>query len=219
MKVFIFDFDGTIAKKDTTDLILELPGEDEIWRIEEEWKKGKITSYQCMKAQARFLKGITIEEVHQHLQKSSQIDPYFPKLAQFLNTKNFHTVILSEGYDIALTFHEVQKHVKEIYCSKLMTENGKLTGELEVLNERKWHYNNACIGCCICKIDFLIHLSKQSNVTQSFAIGNGGSDWCLFNYVDFSFSLNPTIEATYQIKDLSDVLTILRKPKARNDMK
>ena len=45
MKVFIFDFDGTIAIEDTTDLILELPGEDQIWQIEQEWATGALTSY------------------------------------------------------------------------------------------------------------------------------------------------------------------------------
>ena len=211
MKVFIFDFDGTITTEDTTDLILDIPGEDEIWRIEEEWKNGKITSYQCMKAQARFLRGISIEDVHRHLKEHSQIDPKFAELARFLKTENFYITILSEGYDVSINFHEVQKHIEEIYCSKLLTENGKITGELEVLNEKVWNYNEACIGYCICKVDFLNQLSQQFNVTQSFAVGDGGSDECLFRYVDVSFSVNPKYEATHQVKDLSSVLKIMKK--------
>jgi HAD superfamily phosphoserine phosphatase-like hydrolase len=211
MKVFIFDFDGTIATKDTTDLILEMPSKDQIWQIEEEWKEGKITSYQCMRAQARYLKGITVEDVQQYLKQHSNVDPYFSKLVHFLKTENFHTVVLSEGYDISLNFHEVQKHIEDIHCSKLLTKNGTLTGELLVLNEKKWNYNTKCLGCCICKVDFLLQLSKQYNVTQSFAVGDGRSDDCLFQYVDVSFSLNPKYKATHQIKDLSAVIRILRK--------
>lgn len=211
MKVFIFDFDGTITTKDTTDLILEIPNEDQIWRLEKEWKEGKITSYQCMKAQTRFLKGITIKEVQENLKQQSNIDPYFSKLVHFLKTENFYTMILSESYDIALRFHNVQKYIKYVYCSKVVTKQGTLTGELQVLNEKTWNYNTECLGCCICKVDFLRQLSKQFNVTQSFAVGDGGSDECLFQYVDVSFSLNPKYAATHQIKDLSAVLKILRK--------
>jgi hypothetical protein len=42
------------------------------------------------------------------------------------------------------------------------------------------------------------------------AVGDGGSDACLFQYVDVSFSLNPKHEATYHVKDLADVLAILQ---------
>lgn len=209
MKVFIFDFDGTITTEDTTDLILEIPNEEQIWQIEKEWNEGKITSYQCMKAQARFLKSITTKKIHQHLKKFSRIDPNFQKLINLLKNKNFYTIILSEGYDISIRFHEIPKYIKDIFCSKLLVENGKLTGELDVLNERTWEYNKKCIGCCICKVDFLLQLCKQFKITKSFAVGDGRSDECLFQHVDVSFSLNPKYNATYQVKDLSDVLKIL----------
>jgi len=209
MKVFILDFDGTITTEDTTDLILEMPGDDQIWRIEEEWKRGRIPSYRCMKEQAKFLKGITIEEVRQHLKQNSRTDPNFPRLVDFLKTENLAPVILSEGYDISVEFHGVQKHIEEIYCSKLVTENGILTGDLEVLNERTWNYNEKCLGCCICKVDFLCQLSREFGVTRSYAVGDGESDGCLFQYVDVSFSLNPKYEATYQVKDLYGVLKIM----------
>lgn len=209
MKVFIFDFDGTITTEDTTDLILEIPREDQIWRIEQEWKLGKLTSSECMKAQARFLKGIKTEMIYQHLKRHSRLDPSFGELVRYLDAMNFHSVVLSEGYDISIRFHEVQRYMKEIYCSELLVENGRLTGELKVMNERLWNYNKDCIGCCICKVDFLHQLEKRFDVAESFAVGNGRSDECLFQHVDVSFSLNPRYEATYQVKDFSEVLDIL----------
>jgi HAD superfamily phosphoserine phosphatase-like hydrolase len=211
MNIFIFDFDGTITREDTTDLILEIPNVDQIWQIEEKWKNGQITSYQCMKAQARFLKGITKEEIHQHLKQHSNIDKKFSKLVHFLKTRNIYPVILSEGYDLSINFHGIQKQINEIYCSHLITDNGMLTGELKVSNEKTWNYNEKCIGCCICKVDFLRQLRTQYNITKSFAVGDGSSDACLFKYVDTSFSLNPKYKATYQVKDLSDVLRIFKK--------
>ena len=211
MKVFIFDYDGTITTEDTTDIILQLSSEDQIWRIEEEWKKGRIPSFQCMKAQARFLKGTRIEEIQEQLHQHTHVDEAFLKLTQFLKTERFYTVILSEGYDISIKFHEVQKHVEEMYASHVMTENGKLTGELQVLNEQRWDYNEECLGCCICKVNFLHQLCKQFNVTKSIAVGDGESDACLFRYVDVSFSLNPKYEATHQVKDLAEVYRLLRE--------
>lgn len=211
MNIFIFDFDGTIVRKDTTDLILEIPNKDQIWQIEEKWQNGEITSYQCMKAQARFLKGITKKEIHQHLKQHSYLDKKFSKLVHFLKTNKIYPVLLSEGYDLSIKFYGVQKQIKDIYCSHLITDNGTLTGKLTVSNEKTWNYNEKCIGCCICKVDFLRKLSTQYNITKSFAVGDGRSDACLFKYVDTSFSLNSKYKATYQVKDFSDVLRILKK--------
>ena len=214
MNLFIFDFDGTIALQDTTDLILEIPGNDKIWEIEEEWKQGKIPSYECMKAQARLLKGITPARIYQHLKTYNKIDPSFPMLVRNLKEMDFYTIILSEGYDLSLEFHRVQEHIEDIHCSKLLVEEGRLTGELKVSNEKMWYYNNECIGCCICKVDFLKKLIKRFDVKKSYAVGDGRSDACLFKYVDVSFSLNPKYEATYQVGDLSDILAILVESKS-----
>ncbi len=211
MNLFIFDFDGTITKEDVTDLILEIPGEDRIWEIEEEWRKGRITSYECMKAQARFLKGVTTERIYEHLRQHSHLDPCFPQLVRFLETAGFRTVILSEGYDLAIRSHQVEKYVEDIYCSELLVEDGRLTGELRVGNGKLWGHNKECIGCCICKVEFLRQLSRKANVNKSFAVGDGRSDECLFQHADVSFSLNPRYKATYQVKDLCDVLGILRR--------
>ncbi len=209
MNLFIFDFDGTISLQDTTDLILEIPRNDKIWEIEEEWKQGKIPSYECMKAQARFLKGFTPARIHQHLKMYSKINPFFPMLVRNLKEMDFYTIILSEGYDLSLEFHRVQEHIEDIYCSKLLVEEGRLTGELKVSNEKTWYYNNECIGCCICKVDLLKKMIKKFNVRKSYAVGDGRSDECLFKHVDVSFSLNPKYEATYQVGCLSDILEIL----------
>ena len=209
MKLFIFDFDGTITMEDTTDLILEIPNEEQIWKIEKEWKQGKITSYECMKAQARFLKGITKKRIQQHLEQHSQLDPSFHKLVHTLKEMDFHPIIVSEGYDLSIRFHKVQEHIKDISCSNLLVEDGTLTGELRVQNEKRWQYNSNCIGCCICKVDLLHQSIKSANITKSYAVGDGRSDECLFQYVDVSFSLNQEIDATYQVSDLSEVLEIL----------
>lgn len=212
MKTFIFDFDGTITKEDTTDVILgSIPDAKQIWQLEEDWKSGRITSYQCMKAQTRFLKGTTLEKVNQNLKQNSHMDVNFPKLVQFLKATDFHIVVLSEGYDISIKFHHINEYVKEIHCSELLVRNGKLTGGLKVLNEKRWNYNEKCIGCCICKVDFLQRLKKEFKIDKIVAVGDGLSDECLFHHVDISFSLNPKIKADHQVKDLGDVLKILEK--------
>lgn len=211
MNLFIFDFDGTITKEDITDLILGIPNEDRVWEIEEQWQNGKITSYECMKAQAEFLRGITTKRIYQQLKQHSHLDPCFPRLIQFLKATGFRTFVLSEGYDLPIRFHEVQRHVEEVHSSKLLVEEGRLTGELKVQNEKLWNYNRECIGCCICKVDFLRQLGQRFNVKRSFAVGDGRSDECLFQYVDVSFSLNPKYKATYHVGDLCEVLQILNK--------
>jgi HAD superfamily phosphoserine phosphatase-like hydrolase len=216
MKVFIFDFDGTITMVDTIDLILKIPDEDQVWEIEEEWNQGKITSYECMKSQTRYLEGITTNRILQHLKQHSRLDPGFPKLANTLEEMGFYTILLSEGYDLSIEFHDVQKQIKEIYSSKLSIDDRRLTGKLKVSNERRRKYNKECIGCCICKVDFLHQLDRRLPVTKSFAVGDGRSDECLFQSVDVSFSLNPELKATYQVRNLSEVLEVLVNSEALN---
>jgi HAD superfamily phosphoserine phosphatase-like hydrolase len=210
MKVFIFDFDGTITFEDTTDLILELPGEDRIWQIEQEWTAGALTSYQCMKAQARFLQGISVDAVHRHLRQHSHVDKAFLPLLHFLQKEEFSVVLLSEGYDVSINFHDIPKYIDSIYCSRLGMERGQLTGDLKVWNERIWDYADPCLGCCICKVDFLLQLRKHNIVTTSMAVGDGGSDACLFRYVDVSFSLDPKYKATYHVNNLAEVFAALQ---------
>ncbi|MBM4401325.1 MAG: HAD-IB family phosphatase [Crenarchaeota archaeon] len=211
MKLFIFDFDGTVVKKDTTDLILEIPAKKEVWQVEEAWRNGKISSYQCMKEQAKFLKGVSLDKIYGYLKEHSSMDLDFPELVRFLKEKGFYSVVLSEGYDVSLDLHQIRKYIGEIHCSKLLLNNGVATGELEVSNEKKWNYNKECIGCCICKVDFLHQIKQKFDITKTFAVGDGGSDGCLFQYVDVSFSLNPRYKATFQVKNLGDVVEILRK--------
>jgi phosphoserine phosphatase len=128
-----------------------------------------------------------------------------------LKAMDYHIVVLSEGYDISIEFHKVKHQVKDIYCSKLLTMDGRLTGGLEVFNKKKWRYNDRCIGCCICKVDFLFQLNKKSGVEKSIAVGDGRSDECLFQYIDVSFSLNEKIKASFQAEDLGEVYKILKK--------
>jgi HAD superfamily phosphoserine phosphatase-like hydrolase len=214
MNLFIFDFDGTITIEDTTDLILEIPEKDQIWQIEEEWKIGNLTSYQCMKKQAKFLKGISTRRIFNQLKKRSRVDPGFLRLVNYLKARNYHIIVLSEGYDLSIKFHEVRKFVKDIHCSRLLVKRDKLIGELEVSNNKKWSYNKNCVGCCICKVDFVNKLRRSSSepkFTKVFAVGDGRSDACLFQHVDVSFSLNSDYESNYQVKNLDNVLAILKK--------
>ena len=162
-----------------------------------------------MKAQATYLNGITTERIHQHLRQHSHLDPSFSKLVGTLEEMRFHSIILSEGYDLSIKFHEVHKQIEEIYSSTLVIADGRLTGDLKVSNERRWKYNKECIGCCICKVDFLHQLHSRAKVSQSFAVGDGRSDACLFQFVDLSFSLNPQHKATHHVRNLSEVLEIL----------
>ena len=81
---------------------------------------------------------------------------------------------------------------------------------------RKWRVDHKRVLRIMRENDFLCRMRKKFNVERSFAVGDGRSDECLFQYVDISFSLNPEYKATYQVKDLSDVLKIISKM-FRND--
>src|SRR5262249_19148443 len=94
----ISDFDGTIARPDTVDQILEALA-DPAWRdVEESWERGEIDSRECMARQVPLIAG-GWAAIERFLDRHVRLHPSFPDFADWCGRSGVPLVIASEGLD------------------------------------------------------------------------------------------------------------------------
>lgn len=178
------DFDGTIAREDVTDGILEcfaLPD----WRgIEAEWKEGRIGSRECMARQVDLIRA-TPEEIDRHLETVS-IDPAFPAFAAFCRTRRVPLRVVSDGLDRA---------IHAILGRHGLDEVPVTANRLEYSGNRRWrlaspHASDNCrsaSGTCKCAA---MEREAQAHAEPrlTLLIGDGASDFCAAAAADLVFA-------------------------------
>jgi 2,3-diketo-5-methylthio-1-phosphopentane phosphatase len=93
----LVDFDGTIAKEDTTDLLLEQFADPSWQEIEDEWKAGRIGSRECMVRQIDLVRA-TPDELDAFV-AGIEIDPYFPEFVESARRQGHTMSVVSDGLD------------------------------------------------------------------------------------------------------------------------
>jgi 2-hydroxy-3-keto-5-methylthiopentenyl-1-phosphate phosphatase len=93
----LVDFDGTIAKVDTTDLLLERFAEPGWLAIEDEWKAGRIGSRECMIRQINLVKATPSQ--YDDFVSSIEIDPGFSDFLAACRERDLDVVVVSDGLD------------------------------------------------------------------------------------------------------------------------
>lgn len=205
-----FDFDNTITTCDVIDDILLRFSKDKRWiKLEEEWKKGKISSKECLKGQ---IGGILIsrKELNNYLY-SIKLDSYFKRVIDFLNLKGTKVIILSDNFDYTLKRILRNNGISDlkIYSNKLKFSKDKLK-LLFPFRDRK------CCICAHCKRNNL--LSNINGDSISIYIGDGLSDSCPAQYADIVFAKGDLLKyfkekklGCIPYKTLKDVYGYLRR--------
>ena len=177
-RVFI-DFDGTIAVPDTTDLILGRFADPAWLEIESLWKAGLIGSRECMARQVGMIRATRaqldafIATVH--------VDPGFSAFLADCKARGLPVKIVSDGLD-----RVVKSVLERIGHGDLAVAANALT----YLGEGRWELSSpfsdpgcsSASGTCKCAV--------AANMGQGFdlLIGDGRSDQCLSEEVDFVFA-------------------------------
>ncbi|MBP2548546.1 2,3-diketo-5-methylthio-1-phosphopentane phosphatase [Neorhizobium galegae] len=94
MQVFC-DFDGTISKKDVTDLVLQQFALPEWHAIEDQWTAGRITSAQCMERQVRLIRAE--RDTIDAFLDTVEIDEGFVAFRDFCRAHGLPLTIVSDG--------------------------------------------------------------------------------------------------------------------------
>jgi len=164
------DFDGTVTRGDTIDVLLEqlaVPS----WRdIEARWERGEIGSRECMALQVPLIQGgwQAVLKVLDHV----KIDPTFPKFAAWCRQNGIALRIVSDGIDRVI--HHILKRenivVDNVWANHLVEDEN---GTLQLTFPHAPQVLGCGSGLCKCKI-----LGAGSTRPMKVVIGDGRSDFC-----------------------------------------
>jgi 2,3-diketo-5-methylthio-1-phosphopentane phosphatase len=170
----LLDFDGTISKVDTTDLLLEQFAAP-AWRdIEEEWKAGRIGSRECMVRQIDLVRATPAEM--DALIASVEIDPGFPRFVQRFRGVGHTLTVLSDGLDRTIRTVLDRADINIAYCAN----------HLQWLGSDRWrltfpHAKGTCTTLAgNCKCSFAAAEPREINIM----VGDGRSDFCVAERAD-----------------------------------
>ncbi|MGV3278186.1 MtnX-like HAD-IB family phosphatase [Rickettsiales bacterium LUAb2] len=166
------DFDGTITKKDTTDLILNEFADPKWLEIEELYNKNLISSKDCLAEQIKLINA-NFNDIKTFLDKNIEIEEDFSNFIHRCKQLNIRVVIVSDGLDLVIQ-HILNKHNLqniEVFSNKLqILENNSYSLEFP-------NFDNNCeiqMGNCKCNI-----ISKLNTNDNIIYIGDSRSDFCV----------------------------------------
>lgn len=185
--IIVCDFDGTITKVDCINDFLGRFADKKWLEIEDEWVQGKVSTLYAMRAQFDLISGMT-EEKMRHFFDSVEIDKYFKTFLEKAKQKNIKVVIVSDGFEYFVRQVLTRNGIDgiDVYSNNFEFKNGQFFMDFP-------YKNNDCkrkAGTCKCSF---IKKFKQLYKTVYY-IGDGASDFCPAENVDFLFAKNKLSE-------------------------
>lgn len=174
------DFDGTIARSDTTDELLERFAEPQWEEIETAWLAGKIGSAECMRRQIECLR-VRPEALHRFA-ATVEIDPAFAGFVRLCRRYGLPVAVVSDGLDLvihgALRANGIALPVFANHLTWDSDDRWSLTSPHALAT------CEAQAGVCKCA-----RLAPQgADHTASILIGDGRSDYCGAETADHVFA-------------------------------
>lgn len=177
----ICDFDGTISRADTTDVVLERLA-DPAWRaIEDDWLAGKIPAAACMKAQIALIGG-SASDLDAVLD-TIELDPGFLAFVDWCAERRLPVGIVSDGVD-----HFIARILARHGLGHLPVVANRLAGAAGAWElDQPWAREGCAAGSGVCKCAAAGAWSDAAWPTTVF-IGDGRSDFCLSGRADILFA-------------------------------
>ena len=181
------DFDGTVTPDDVIDGLLErfgLPG----WQqLEDDWRAGRIGSRECMQRQVALL-DVNVQELDAYLD-AVPIDPAFRDFVAAARAAGHRVSIVSDGIDYAIHRILGRHQLGDLHVAANHLEPGTVA--------RSWRLaspfsSTSCLsGTCKCE---LVQTARGSADVPVLLVGDGRSDFCASESVDFVFAKSKLIE-------------------------
>lgn len=169
----ICDFDGTIARFDVTDAVLERFADPAWETVEQEWLAGKITARECMERQVRMIDAepTTLDA----FLATVPLTDGFPEFTRHCEANGLDLLVVSDGMDYAI--------------KRILADNG-LGATPVIANRLRFHGESGCSlefpygtpGCKsgVCKCDV-----AKAVGDKILLIGDGHSDICVASVASF----------------------------------
>ncbi len=178
----ICDFDGTITRRDTTDLVLETLA-DPTWRdLEDSWVAGRITAAACMRAQIALIGGSS--EDLDALLDTVQLDPGFVAFAAWCGDRDLPLSIVSDGVDLFIA-RILSRHG----LAHLPVIANQLIGKASAWSlKQPWRRDGCAAGSGVCKCAAIGVWSNAPRPPVTVFVGDGRSDFCVSGRADLLFA-------------------------------
>ncbi|MDB5531712.1 MAG: phosphatase, partial [Hyphomicrobiales bacterium] len=171
-RVFV-DFDGTISRQDTTDLLLEQFADPEWLDIESSWLRGEIGSRECMARQISLLR-VTPAALAECL-RDVEIDPAFSRFVKLCHDRGLSVTVLSDGLDIV-----VETVLRHAGIALPVLANCATATEADRWQLSFPHMRSNCAsaaGNCKCAV-LATRAPRAVLRADSIRVGDGRSDFC-----------------------------------------
>jgi 2,3-diketo-5-methylthio-1-phosphopentane phosphatase len=179
------DFDGTISVEDVIDSLLDRYGRPGWEALEQDWRAGRIGSRECMAGQVALL-DMSRAQLDEHL-AGLWIDHAFPAFVAKARELGAPIRVVSDGLDYA---------IHAILGRYGLDDLPLAANRLEAQAERGWKLSSpfqapGCrSGTCKCaRVD-----EARAGGAKTLLIGDGASDFCAADRVDFVFAKHRLIE-------------------------
>jgi len=181
------DFDGTISVEDVIDSLLDRYGRPGWEALEQDWRAGRIGSRECMSGQVALL-DMSREQLDAHL-STLWIDHAFPGFVAKARELGVPIRVVSDGLDYAI--HKILGRyglddlplAANHLAPGTPPQRWQLTSPFQAEGCRS--------GTCKCAC---VEQARASGPTRTLLIGDGASDFCAADRVDFVFAKHRLIE-------------------------
>lgn len=184
MRIFC-DFDGTIAKVDTTDLVLTRLA-DPAWEVlEERWTQGEITAAECMRGQVALIGGD--DAALDAVLDSVELADGFSEFVAWCQANAVPLTVVSDGVD-----RFIARILGRHGLGHLPVIANHLVGNVELGRrlEQPWSRAGCAAGSGVCKCQVAVKSDERVNDLDDLMvfIGDGRSDFCVSGRADLLFA-------------------------------
>jgi len=193
--------DGTLLKDKGIFVIAEKKGfKDELIRI---LRNDSMEFYKRSIEVAKLLKGYEKQEFLD-IFRTVPVQDSIEKIIKELRKKNIKTVIATDSYQFFADDLKQRLKIDYAFANKLLTNNGVITGELEIHNKNLVKDFNGRIYS-ICKSHVLEQLCTDLGITvnQAIAVGDGRVDIGMIKKAGLGIAFN----ALDEVKSYADIVT------------
>lgn len=174
----ICDFDGTITRQDTTDLVLERLADRRWAALQDAWLAGKLSGADCMTGQIALVGGSQAEL--DAVLDSVQLDPGFAEFVAWCEAFGFPISIVSDGVD-----RFIDRILTRAGLDRVTATANRLEGEAGAWRlELPWRERDCAAGSGVCKCA----VSAAGEARPMVYVGDGRSDFCVSARADIVFA-------------------------------
>ena len=182
-KVALIDFDGTIVTRSMLDWLCSLVGKEELSKkIGTKTLKGELIGLEPLVERINLLKGLSIKEIEQQLNKNNFLRKGAQELFDFFKINKIITILHSGNILPILRYYQKILQIDYLVGSDCGVSDGIISGISKD--------NYSCDEFKINDVKLLLdQLGIQS--AEVVALGDSPSDKAIFEYASYSIAVNP----------------------------